>query len=96
MLRRIAKEFARIEKNKFDNPLTEDEIFEYLDRFKYICVQGSPAYGIGNDYQTVSISNCFVVQTLGYALAHKTCFVFNSWGRVWWFRRNVGASLNTR
>lgn len=61
MHRRLAKEFARIEKQKFKNPLTEDEIFSYLDRFKYIIPQGSPMYGIGNPYQIVSLSNCYVV-----------------------------------
>lgn len=61
MHRRLAKEFARIEKKKFKNPLSEDEIFLYLDRFKYIIPQGSPMYGIGNPYQYVSIGNCFVI-----------------------------------
>lgn len=59
MFRRIAKEFARIEKNKFKNPLTEDQIFELLDHFKYIVPAGSPLFGIGNDTQTISLSNCF-------------------------------------
>jgi len=58
---RLAKEFARIEKNKFKNPLTEEEIFNYFDRFRYIIPQGSPMYGIGNNYQYVSLSNCFVL-----------------------------------
>jgi ribonucleoside-diphosphate reductase alpha chain len=60
MHRRIAKEFARVEKDKFKNPLTEDEIFEYLDHFKYIVLAGSPMFGIGNDFQTISLSNCFL------------------------------------
>ena len=59
MFRRIAKEFARIEKDKFKNPLTEDQIFELLDHFKYIVPAGSPLFGIGNEYQTISLSNCF-------------------------------------
>ena len=33
MHRRIAKEFARIEKKKFGKPLTEDYIFSLLDKF---------------------------------------------------------------
>ena len=61
--KRIAKEFARIEKDKFEKPLTEKEIFNLLDHYKYICVQGSPAFGIGNDYQTISLSNCYVVDS---------------------------------
>lgn len=62
MHKRLAREFARIEK-KYPNPLSEDEIFGYLDEFKYIIPQGSPMAGIGNPYQVMSISNCFVVQS---------------------------------
>ena len=60
MHRRLAKEFSRIEAN-YPNALTENEIFEVLDKFKYIVPQGSPMSGIGNNLQTTSISNCFVV-----------------------------------
>lgn len=63
MHRRIAKEFARIEKKKFKKPLSEDEIYQYLYRFKKIIPQGSPMYGIGNPFQTISLSNCFVVES---------------------------------
>lgn len=62
MHRRLAKEFARIEA-KYPNPLTEEEIFKYLDKFKYIIPQGSPMAGIGNPYQIMSISNCFVIDS---------------------------------
>lgn len=62
MHRRIASEFARIEKSKFKKPITEDEIFSLLDGFKYIIPQGSPMFGIGNRYQLVSLSNCYVVE----------------------------------
>lgn len=61
MHRRIAKEFARIEKTKFKNPLSEEEIYSLFDGFKYVVPQGSPMFGIGNDYQLVSVANCFVV-----------------------------------
>lgn len=61
MHRRLAKEFARIEK-KYPNPISEDEIFALLDRFKYIVPQGSPMSAIGNPYQMQSLSNCFVIQ----------------------------------
>lgn len=57
--RRLAKEFARIEKSKYKKPLSEDEIFNCFDNFKYIVPQGSPMFGIGNNHQTVSLSNCF-------------------------------------
>lgn len=60
MHRRIAKEFARIEK-KYPNPLSEDEIYSYLKEFKYIIPQGSPMAGIGNNHQIMSLSNCFVI-----------------------------------
>lgn len=61
MHRRISREFARIEKDKFKKPLTEEFIFSLLDKFKYIIPQGSPMYGIGNTYKTVSLSNCYVL-----------------------------------
>jgi ribonucleoside-diphosphate reductase alpha chain len=60
MHRRLAKEFARVEAKKFATPLTEDEIFNLFDRFKYIVPQGSPMFGIGNNHQIISLSNCFV------------------------------------
>jgi len=61
MHKRLAKEFARIEK-KYPNPLSEEEIFSLLDRFRYIVPQGSPMSAIGNEYQLQSLSNCFVIQ----------------------------------
>ena len=66
MHRRLAKEIARIEK-KYINPLSEQELFDLLDRFKYIIPQGSPMTGIGNDYQIASLSNCFVIGMEGDA-----------------------------
>ncbi len=60
MHRRIAKEIARIEK-KYENPMSENEIFDLLKNFKYIIPQGSPMSGIGNKHQVVSLSNCFVI-----------------------------------
>jgi ribonucleotide reductase alpha subunit len=62
MHRRLAKEFARIEGKKFLNPLSEDKIFSLFDKFRYIVPQGSPMFGIGNDYQICSISNCYVLE----------------------------------
>jgi ribonucleoside-diphosphate reductase alpha chain len=59
---RLANEFARIEAAKFKKPLTAQEIFNLLDQFRYVIPQGSPMYGIGNKYQIVSLSNCFVVE----------------------------------
>ena len=60
MHHRIARELARIE-SKYNNPMSEDAIFELLKDFKYIVPQGSPMAGIGNNYQVGSLSNCFVI-----------------------------------
>lgn len=62
MHRRLAKEFARIEA-KYENPLSEDKIYGYLKDFKYIVPQGSPMAGVGNPYQIMSLSNCFVIES---------------------------------
>lgn len=59
--RRLAREFARIEKNKFKNPYSEDFIFSLFKDFATLIPQGSPIFGIGNHQQYVSISNCFVI-----------------------------------
>ncbi len=66
MHQRIAKELARIE-SKYPNGLSEGEIFNLLDHFKYIVPQGSPMTGIGNNFQIASLSNCFVIGLDGSA-----------------------------
>lgn len=63
---RLAKEIARVEK-KYPNPLTEQELFDLFDHFRYIVPQGSPMTGIGNDFQIASLSNCFVIGLDGEA-----------------------------
>lgn len=60
MHHRIASELARID-SKYSNPMTEDQFFKLLEKFKYIIPQGSPMAGIGNNYQISSLSNCFVI-----------------------------------
>lgn len=60
MHRRIAGEIARIERG-YPEPMSEDEVFGLLDRFRYAIPQGGPMSGIGNNLQIVSLSNCFVV-----------------------------------
>ncbi len=60
MHRRIAREIARIESN-YPNPLGEQEVFDLLDRFRYVIPQGGPMTGIGNNLQVASLSNCFVI-----------------------------------
>ena len=57
---RLANEIARIEQ-KYPNPMTAHELFDLMDKFKYIVPQGSPMTGIGNNFQIASLSNCFVV-----------------------------------
>lgn len=61
MHRRLAKEFARIEK-KYPNGLSEMDIYSLLEHFKYIVPQGGSMAGIGNP-MPVSLSNCFVIGT---------------------------------
>ncbi len=64
MHHRIAAEFARIER-KYPNPMSEEEIYGLLKDFRYIIPQGSPMSGIGNNFQVVSLSNCFVIGNSG-------------------------------
>ncbi len=64
MHRRLAREIVRVEK-RYSNPLKEDEVFEVLDRFRYIIPQGGPMAGIGNPFQIASLSNCFVIGNEG-------------------------------
>lgn len=64
MHRRMAAEFARIEA-LYPNPLSEEEIYQLMKDFKYIVPQGSPMSGIGNNFQVVSLSNCFVIGNNG-------------------------------
>ncbi|MDR1594617.1 MAG: adenosylcobalamin-dependent ribonucleoside-diphosphate reductase [Prevotellaceae bacterium] len=60
MHRRLSSEIARIEQ-KYENPMSEDEVYLLLKNFKYLVPQGGPMTGIGNEYQTASLSNCFVI-----------------------------------
>jgi len=63
---RLASEIARIEK-KYKNPLSDQELFDLFDHFRYIVPQGSPMTGIGNNFQIASLSNCFVIGVDGSA-----------------------------
>ena len=59
MFHRIAREIARAGM-KYNNPLSENEVYDLIKEYKYILFAGRPMAGIGvND--AVSISNCFVV-----------------------------------
>lgn len=66
MHERLANEISRIE-SKYPSPMSEDEVFGLLDRFRYIVPQGSPMTGIGNHFQIASLSNCFVIGIDGEA-----------------------------
>lgn len=70
--RRLARGFARIE-SKYSDGLSEEEIYNYLSDWT-IVPQGSPMAGIGNPYQLMSISNCFVVDSPSDSIGsiHKT------------------------
>lgn len=59
MFHRIASEISRAGM-KYDNPLSENEVYELIKDYKYILFAGRPMAGIGVD-DAVSISNCFVV-----------------------------------
>ena len=73
MHRRIACEIERIE-NKYPNPMSKEEIFGLLDRFRYIIPQGGPMTGIGNDLQVASLSNCFVIGNRRHADSYGGIF----------------------
>jgi ribonucleoside-diphosphate reductase alpha chain len=64
MHHRIAREVARIEQ-KYPNPMSEEEVYGVISKFKYIVPQGSPMAGIGNPHQISSLSNCFVIGNEG-------------------------------
>ncbi|MEM6802994.1 MAG: adenosylcobalamin-dependent ribonucleoside-diphosphate reductase, partial [Bacteroidota bacterium] len=66
MHQRLASELHRIEQ-KYPNPYSREEIYEALKDFKYIVPQGGPMTGIGNKFQVVSLSNCFVIGQDGSA-----------------------------
>jgi ribonucleotide reductase alpha subunit len=62
MQERTSKELHRIEAT-YPNPRSYEEIFEAQKDFKYFSLQGSGMFGVGNPYSTVSLSNCFVIDS---------------------------------
>jgi len=64
MHHRLADEFFRIEE-KFggERKLSKNKIYSMFKDFKWIVPQGSPMAGIGNEFQTMSTSNCIVVSS---------------------------------
>jgi len=64
MHRRLASEFARIEKKyNGSRSLDEEQIYNLFKNFEQIIPQGSPMFGIGNEHAVVSLSNCVVVDS---------------------------------
>lgn len=64
---RLAKEFARKDSQRAKGyrnyfPLSEEEIYKLFKQYGQIIPQGSPISAIGNPYQYLSASNCFVVE----------------------------------
>jgi len=64
MHQRLASEIARVEQ-KYNDSLDQETVYQLLKDFKYIIPAGSPMAGIGNDQQTSSLSNCFVIGNEG-------------------------------
>lgn len=60
MFKRLATEIHRIEKS-YPNPMSYDEIYNLLDKFKYVILGGSNMFGIGNKYRLSSLANCFAI-----------------------------------
>jgi len=60
MHRRLAQEFARIER-KYENPLSYEKIYSLFRNFSMVIPAGSILYGVGNRYSISSLGNCFVI-----------------------------------
>jgi len=60
---RQAYEIARIESIKFKEPYSADFIFSLLKNFKYLVMQGSIMYGLGNSFKFSTLSNCYVIDS---------------------------------
>ena len=106
MHKRMAKEFAKIEKNYKETDvvteglseygksrafLSEKAIFELFDKFKYVIPQGSVMSSLGNTNVIASLSNCVVVPS-----------VFDSYGGIFYtdqqlaqlFKRRCGVGVD--
>lgn len=90
---RMAKEFARIEKNKFKKPLTEKEIFDTFDKFKYIVPQGSPMSGIGNKHQKQTLGNCYVIDNVVDSIG-GVCYTDQIMAQLMKRRAGVGVDMS--
>lgn len=95
MHKRLAREFARVEKDFGGaRALSEDEIFSYFDKFSFICPQGSPMYGIGNEYSSVSLSNCTLVDSPEDSIS-GICNTSRDMANLYKRRAGVGCDLSS-
>ncbi len=106
MHHRMAREFARIEKNypalgkesqnlssygQQRTPLTEEDIYSLFKEFQYVIPQGSVMAALGNQEMIASLSNCVVVPA-----------VFDSYGGIMYtdqqlvqlFKRRCGVGVD--
>jgi ribonucleoside-diphosphate reductase alpha chain len=105
MHRRMAREFARIEKKykkslsneglshygRNRKALNEEAIFELFSRFSYVIPQGSVMSSLGNPYIIASLSNCIVLPE-----------IFDSYGGIFYtdqqmaqlFKRRCGVGID--
>lgn len=60
---RLAKEFARIDKDKYGKDGYEIRYRACLDKFQRVVPQGSPMSAVGNPFQVMSASNCVVIES---------------------------------
>lgn len=90
MHKRLAKEYSRIEQ-KYENPLSYEEIYNLIKGFKYFVPAGSPMYGIGNNNSIVSLGNCYVT---GYNMDSYGGIVMDDHDMVQLFKRRAGVGLD--
>ena len=101
MHKRMAKEFAEVEKKYIVNlngeskklsdygqkrePLTESRIYELFDRFKYVIPQGSVMASLGNPFVFASLSNCIVAPE-----------IFDSYGGIMYTDQQLSQLMKRR
>lgn len=104
MHKRMAKEFARIEKSyghalnehlseygRIREPLGFEKIYEMFKEFRYLIPQGSVMAALGNPFMLASLSNCVVLPP-----------VFDSYGGIFYtdqqmaqlFKRRCGVGID--
>jgi ribonucleoside-diphosphate reductase alpha chain len=89
MHRRMAKEFARIEKKY--NGFSENIIYDLLKDFKAIIPQGSVMSQLGNPHQIGSLSNCIVLPKIHDSYG-GICYTDQQLAQV--MKRRCGAGID--